>query len=82
MERHVEPPFPALCSFHIAALVMSYRVYNDDVAPFLMRLSKKAGEYFESHEEIIKGFLKSPPELTSFIDFGTNMTEWANEYPT
>ena len=66
----------------LAALVMSYLVYNYDVKPFLVRLSKKAGEYFESHEEIIKGFLKSPPELKSSLDFGTSTMGWSSEYPT
>ena len=83
VERPVEPPFPALCSFHIAALVISYRFYDNDVAPFLMRLSKKAGEYFEKHEDLIKVFLKSGSKLTSSLDFGSDNTEeWTNEYPT
>ena len=43
--EHVQTPFPALPSFIIAALILSYWKYSDDVETNLEMLSKKVGKY-------------------------------------
>ena len=70
IEHKVHPPFPALYSFHISAIILSYWRYKDDVQSNLNLLSKKAGLYYLAHAHIIKAFLSDVPELTSTLDFG------------
>lgn len=45
----VTPPFPAISSFNVAAIILSYTNYKDDVRQFITPLSKAARDYYEKH---------------------------------
>ena len=81
-KNKVSPPFPAIYSFNAAAIVLSYLRYNDDVGIFLKRLSKKAGEYYYSHVNFLKAFLKDFPVMNTTLEFGFPDVEYANQYPS
>ena len=64
LAKPVEPPFTALQSFNAAALVLSYIDYQEDIEPFLNRLSHNARAYYVKHRDILDGILEFRPTPT------------------
>ena len=55
--KRVKVPFPALPSFNIAASIMSYALYEDEVHNLLHELCNNTRSYSVSHRELLKSFL-------------------------
>ena len=57
----VSPPFTAIQSFNATSLILAYASYERNVAVFLSKLSKNAGNYYKSHKEILHSILEHGP---------------------
>ena len=55
--KEVDKGHLKIASFNAGAIILSYDVYKHEVGPLLKRLSRNSYRYYESHKEIIEGFL-------------------------
>ena len=55
--KKVKVPFPALPSFNIAALIMSYALYEDEAHNLLHELCWNTKNYAVSHRQLLRSFL-------------------------
>ena len=76
------PPLTRLPSFNTNAIILGFVVYSNEVSKWLLRLSKNAGRYFKSHEEILRAFLVAKPELGITIRYGDAFCEQKYAFPT
>ena len=78
----VIPPFPRLPVFNVAALILSYINFNDEVISLLNTLSKNAYVYGKSHQDILKSFLvQYKPKITRVLSFGIDYLPWDTVWP-
>ena len=71
VNARVEPPFPALQSFHCAATILSFVDFDDEVKDLLFALSHNARNYYKKHMSILDGFVTDIPPLVkqkAFVD--------------
>ena len=69
-ENKVKPPFPALSSFQVVAIILSYFGLDDHVHKILALLNTNSSKYLTSHNEILKSFIRSwEPKIASVLQF-------------
>ena len=57
----VKPPLSSIPSFNVNALVLAFDGCDRDVSLLLRRLSRNSVRYLNSHEKILKSFVKPSP---------------------
>ena len=63
-------PFPALPTFIVAANILQFAGYKHEVKELLRLLCHTTRRYFINHQQILKAFLVSLPELRKLPFFG------------
>ena len=62
--KKVKPPFTDLPAFNVAATIMSFLGYQDQMMSMLAQLSHNSVLYAERHFEILQSFITWRPEIT------------------
>ena len=79
----VKPPFASLSSFHIAAVILSYSGFVDEVKGLLYSLSRNTRLFAVEHSDVLAGFLiEWNPSISEVIEFGDTNKEWTDFYPS
>ena len=78
----VDPPFTNLDSFSLCTTVLAYLVYQEDVRPLLVSLSRNSAFYYLTHEPFLRILLKPYPKLSSTLQFGFKFFDFDRCFPT
>ena len=67
--KKVKPPFTDLPAFNVAATIMSFLGYQDEMMSLLAQLNHNSILYSERHFEILQSFIAWRPEFVRKLHF-------------
>ena len=73
--KKVKPPFTDLPAFNVAATIMSFLGYQDEMMSLLAQLSHNSILYSERHFEILQSFITWRPEFVRNLHFYDKMCD-------